>query len=91
MVLQWDDGQLTIEANRDCSAYVEYLNIFGKGNLDDQYFDMGTFTVRIQKGAGVLPETLTVYDRATEMTYALSLVEGETGRVCVPYPVLAAL
>lgn len=88
MTLVWEDGTLTIDNSRDCAAYVEYANRFGQGP-GDQFFDMGTFTVLIEKGSGTLPETLTVFDRATGMTYALVLTEGETGRVCVPWPALA--
>jgi hypothetical protein len=88
MTLVWPDGTLTIDATRDCAAYVVYHNIFGQGP-GDQFFDMGDFTVNIAKGSGVLPETLTVFDRATGMTYALVLTEGETGRVCIAWPQLA--
>ncbi len=88
MTLDFSDGTIFVETTASCAALVTYSNDYAPG-LSLQTLDLGGIVITIVKGGGLLPETLTVTDVASGLSYTATVEDFATGAVCVPFTALA--
>ncbi len=83
MTLDFSDGTLTLSATAECALYARYDNRVSPASIITQ-IAVGDYLITLIRSPFIAPETMTVFDRATGLSYSVVVPDFASGEVCVP-------